>query len=169
MLDLAFGGGVALGVPARGDGLQAEVALDAAHERFLAPPVLAVAGDAAVEADAAGEDVDVLVLGVGVAGDEVLVLIEAHAVEVALADLAPLLIRQSFTKGGGQRDVQDGFAEVRPQPTDLAELGGEIAGTNASHVAIENAAVLFAQVVVQGTAEALAFDGFGDHSGSTPD
>ena len=90
--------------------LQPEVPLDLAHDAFLAPPVLAVAGNAAIEADAARHDVDVLVLGVGVAGHDVLVRVQLHARQVPLADVDPLRVSELFAGGGGQGDVQHGFA-----------------------------------------------------------
>jgi len=79
LFDLAAGGGTALGLLARGELLQAVVTLDGAHEDFLPLVVPRVADDLAGMGDAVGQDVDVLVLGVGVAGDEVLVVDEVHA------------------------------------------------------------------------------------------
>ena len=64
-----------------------------------------IADHRAAVGDAVGQDVDVLVLGVGVPGDDELVVLEAHPAQVALADLPPLLVREVFAGGGGQRDV----------------------------------------------------------------
>ena len=55
--------------------MQPVIALNVSHEGFLPLVVLAVAGHAAVKADAVGQDVDVLVLGVGVAGDDKLIFL----------------------------------------------------------------------------------------------
>lgn len=106
-------GSAAHGFPAGRDRLQAEVALDVAHERFLATPVVAVARHAAVVADAVGEQVDVLVLGVGMARQDVLVVVEAHAFQIPLADGAPLVVGELFAGSGGERDVQDGLGQAR--------------------------------------------------------
>jgi hypothetical protein len=74
-LDLALGGRFAFGLMAGGEPLQPVIPLQLAHEGFLALVVLAVAGHAAVKADAVGQDVDVFVLGVDVPGDDELVLL----------------------------------------------------------------------------------------------
>lgn len=84
---------------------QAVVFFEFPHEAFLASPVVAVADHVAVEPDAVGQDVDVFMVGVGVAGDDELVIRKAHAVEVAVTDLPPLVIGQFFAGGGGYRGV----------------------------------------------------------------
>jgi tRNA U54 and U55 pseudouridine synthase Pus10 len=93
-LDLAFCRRVPHRLMARRHPLQPEVVLDLPHDAFLAPPVLAVAGDAAVVPDAARNDVDVLVLGVGVARHDVLVRVQPHARQIPLADVSPLHVAQ---------------------------------------------------------------------------
>lgn len=163
-LDLALGGGLALGFAAGSHRLQAVVALDLAHEGFLAPVVLAVADHFAGVGDAVGEDVDVLVLGVGVAGDQVLAAGQAHAAQVAAADLDPLRIAQVFAGGGGKGDVQHGLAEGRAQPPDGAELGGELARGAPGHVGVEQVALAGLEIVFERAAKAAALDQFGDHS-----
>ena len=100
LFDLAAGGGAALGFLARGKLLQAEVALDDAHEDFLPLVVPGVADDLADMGDAIRQDVDVLVLGVGVAGDEVLVVDEVHAGQILAADGLPLRIGEVFSGSG---------------------------------------------------------------------
>ena len=112
LFDLAAGGSAPLGLDAGRELLQAEVALDGAHEDFLPLVVLGVADDLAGMGDAVGQDVDVFVLGVGVAGDEVLVLGKTHAGQILTADGLPLGIGEVFSGGGGEGDVQDGEAEV---------------------------------------------------------
>ena len=59
--------------------LQAEVAFDRAHDDFLAPVVVAVAGNAAIAADAVDQQVHVFMPGVGMAREQVLVVVQAHA------------------------------------------------------------------------------------------
>ena len=80
--------------------MQPVIPFQLAHDGFLPLVVLAVAGHAAVKADAVGQDVNVFVLGVGVAGDDKLVFFQAHAVHVALSNLAPLLICEFFAGCG---------------------------------------------------------------------
>ena len=92
LFDLAAGGGAALGLLAGSELLQAVVTLDGAHEDLLPLVVLRVADDLAGMGDAVGQDVDVLVLGVGVAGDEVLVVDQIHSRQVLAADGLPLSV-----------------------------------------------------------------------------
>jgi len=101
LLDLAAGGGAAVGVDARTELLQVEFALDRAHEDFLALVVLGITDDLACVGDSVGEDMDVLVLGVGVTGDKVLVVEELHAGQVAAADVGPLGVGEFLAGGGG--------------------------------------------------------------------
>ena len=162
-LELAFGGGVALGLYAGGHFLQAVLALDLPHQLFLAGVVVAIADDLAVVADPVGHEVDVVMLSVGVPGEDVLVLAEAHAFQVPLPDLAPFLVAELFAGRGGQGDVQHGFAEGGPEVTDRPELGGELAGGFSGHIGVKKLAFLGGEVVGQGATEARAFDGFGDH------
>jgi uncharacterized protein YgfB (UPF0149 family) len=86
---------------ARGNPLQPVISLQLAHDGFLPLVVLAVAGHAAVKADAVRQNVNVFVLGVGVPGDNKLVLLQAHAVHVAFSYLAPLLVCELFAGCGG--------------------------------------------------------------------
>jgi hypothetical protein len=101
LLDLAFGRCVPHGFAARGELLQPVIALDLAHQDFLALVVATVAGHAAVEPNAVGQDVHVLVFGVGVAGDDELVVVESHTAQILLGDLPPLLVGELFAGGGG--------------------------------------------------------------------
>jgi len=101
LFDLAAGGRAALRLDARGELLQAEVAFDRAHEHFLALVILGVADDLAGMGDPVGQDMNVLVLGVGVAGDEVLVVDQIHALQILAADALPLNVREVFSGSGG--------------------------------------------------------------------
>jgi len=134
--DLAFGGGSALGFDTGRQLLQAEFALDSAHERFLALVVLGVADHQTRIGNSVGQDVNVLVLGVGVPGNDVLVVGEFHAGQVLAADVGPFGVGELFTKSSGQGDVQDGFAEIGAEFADGAEFGGELAGGVAGHVGV---------------------------------
>jgi hypothetical protein len=100
-LDLALGRRFALGLDARGHTLQAEIPLNLSHDGFLPLVVLAVADDLARVGDSVGQDVDVLVLGVGVPGHDELVICEAHPAQIALPDGLPLLVCELFAGGGG--------------------------------------------------------------------
>lgn len=105
LFDLALRRRVTLGLDGRSHHLQLVMAFDRAHQDFMAPVIVAVACDVAVEPDAIDQQVDVLVLRVIVPRDQVLVVVQSHAMQVALADLDPLRIRQVFARSGRQRDV----------------------------------------------------------------
>jgi len=124
LFDLAAGGGTAVGLDAGSELLEMKLALDRAHEKFLALVVLGITHDLAGVSDPIGEDMDVLVLGVGVTGDEVLVVEELHAGQVAPADVCPLGVGEFLAGGGGEGDVQYGPFQIRPQLADGSELGG---------------------------------------------
>ena len=81
--------------------MQPVIPFQLAHDGFLPLVVLAVAGHAAVKADAVRQNVNVFVLGVGVPGDNELVLLQAHVLHIPLPNLAPLLITELFTRRGG--------------------------------------------------------------------
>ena len=81
--------------------MQPVIPFQLAHDGFLPLVVLAVAGHAAVKADAVRQNVNVFVLGVVVPGDDKLVFLQAHAVHVAFTNLAPLLVCELFAGGGG--------------------------------------------------------------------
>ena len=80
--------------------LQAEVAFDRAHDDFLAPVVVAVAGNAAIAADAVDQQVHVFMPGVGMAREQVLVVVQAHARQIAARDLRPLGVGQLLSRRG---------------------------------------------------------------------
>ena len=81
--------------------MQAEIPLNLSHDGFLPLVVLAVADDLAGMGDPVRQDVDVLVLGVGVPGHDELVICEAHPAQIALPDGLPLLVCEFFSGGGG--------------------------------------------------------------------
>lgn len=100
--DLVFGRCFPLGLRARRDPGQAMIPFDFPHQRFLAPVVLGVAHHCATVGDPACEYMNMLVVGIGVAGDDVLIVHEPHPPQVSLTDRPPLLVAQDFTGRGGQ-------------------------------------------------------------------
>jgi hypothetical protein len=60
--------------------------------------------------------------------------------------------------------VQNSLAEIGPELADFAEFGSEFARSFTSHIGGDDSALFFLQVVIQRTAKAFAFDGFGNHS-----
>lgn len=81
--------------------MQAVIPLDLSHDGFLPLVVLPVADHLAGVRDAVRQNVDVLVLGVGVPGDDELVIGKAHPAQIPLPDLPPLLVCELFAGGGG--------------------------------------------------------------------
>jgi hypothetical protein len=106
-LDLALGRRFAFGLVAWGDPLQPVISFQLAHDGFLPLVVLAVAAHAAVKADAVRQNVDVFVLGVGVPRHDKLIFFQAHAIEIALPNLPPLLVCELFAGCGGEGNVQN--------------------------------------------------------------
>ena len=49
------------------------------HDDFLSLVIPAVAGHAAIETNPVRQNMDMFVFGVGVPGDDVLIMVEAHA------------------------------------------------------------------------------------------
>jgi hypothetical protein len=110
MFEFALGHGAPFRFAGGPHRLQAEVTLDLPHQDFLAPIVVAVARDGAIKSYAARQQVNVFVLGVVVARDHVLVVAQAHPLQIALADLVPLFVVEMLARSGRQRHVQNGFA-----------------------------------------------------------
>lgn len=81
--------------------MQPVIPFDLSHDGFLPLVVLPVADHLAGVGDAVRQDVDVLVLGVGVPGDDELVVFEAHPAQIPLSDFPPLLVCELFAGGGG--------------------------------------------------------------------
>nr|WP_264372898.1 hypothetical protein [Janthinobacterium sp. FT14W] len=143
--------------------LQAEVAFDGAHDAFLAPVVVAVAGHAAIAADAVDQQVHVLMPGVGMARQQVLVVVQAHARQIAARDLCPLGVGQLLSRRGRQRYVQHRLAQARAQLAHGAEFLRQFARRAAGHVGVDHARLLLAQVIRQHAAKAASLDGLSDH------
>jgi hypothetical protein len=98
LLDLTFRRRFALGLDAGRYLLQPIFPLDLAHDDFLSPVVVAIASNAAIKADAVGQDMDMLMLGIDMPGYDELVFIEPHAFHVAFSYLPPLLVRDLFSR-----------------------------------------------------------------------
>ena len=75
--------------------MQAEIPLNLSDDRFLPLVVLAIADDFAAVGDSVGQNVDVLMLGVGVPGHHKLVICKAHAAQIALCDGYILMAHQA--------------------------------------------------------------------------
>ena len=102
--------------------MQPVIPLKLTHYGLLPLVVLAVAGHAAVKADAVCKDVDVFVLGVGVPSHQKLIFFEAHCVHITLPDFPPLVVGELFAGGCGQGNMQNRLAQTRAQLANLAEL-----------------------------------------------
>ena len=126
-LELAFGRGVALGGLAR-HFLEAVVPLDLPHQGVHPLVVVAIADDLAL-----AKSIRLATMwmwscvGVGVPGEDVLILIQVHSCPELLPDLAPLLVAELFAGRGREGDVQHGFSDAGPQIPDRLELGREFA------------------------------------------
>ena len=103
-LELAFGRGVALGGLAR-HFLEAVVPLDLPHQGVHPLVVVAIADDLALAVDPVGHEVDVVMRGVGVPGEDVLVVVQVHPGPELLPDVAPLLVAELFAGRGREGDV----------------------------------------------------------------
>lgn len=84
MFEFALGGGAPLCLQRRQYRLQAELALDLAHQHFLAPVLVAVTRDGAIELDPVGQQVNVFVLGVVVPRNDVLVTSVTSRIQIKL-------------------------------------------------------------------------------------
>ncbi len=130
-------------------------------EDLLATTVVVRVGDSAtVGADARRDDMDVVVLGVAMAHHDERRAPVAKVFEVALRNVAPLRVAQLFAPGGsvrqGERGMEDGARQSRPQLSPLAELLREGARVLAVHVAAHELRRLrAAEDVVEDTAKAL--------------
>src|ERR1035437_1038608 len=60
--------------------------------------------------------------------------------------------------------MQNGFVQVGPQFANFAKLCGEFSRAFTGHVFVNDAALLFCEVVFQRPTKALSLDGLGDHS-----
>ena len=121
------------------------------------------AGDVAVVPDATNQQVDLFVVGVVVPRNQVFVVAESHPMQVSLADLGTLRIRQVLARGRQQRDMQLRLAKLRPNLVDLPEFLGQLARIGAFHIRLEQPALLLGQVVFELAAETLPLNGLCDH------
>jgi hypothetical protein len=143
---------------------QAVVDLDASLDGHEAADVEAVVDDAAEVVDGAGDDVEVLALGVvRVEIEDVGGVGVAEAGEDALGDAAPLGVGEALVVGEAKGDVADGALEGGAEGADGGELAGELARGGALHVAAEEAGAGLAGDVVEEAAEAAALEDFSDH------
>jgi hypothetical protein len=136
-----------------------------ANQLFTAGVVPGVAdGGAVADADAAGDDMDMVVVFVAMAIDHILAVLEAHAVDVVGGDGVPALGVELFVFGQGQGGVVNGFGELGIEGAGHAEFGGEGAGGLPDHVAADELGLFFVMQVVEDAAKGLTFDLFADHA-----
>ena len=128
---------------------QAERQRDLARDRFLAPVLVRVADDATSAGDAVGQDMNVLVGRVGMAGDDILVVGEFHAGQETSTDGPPLAVIERLSGPDRQRNVHGGLADAGPESANRAELPGQLFGVGARHVGVDQAGSRLAQVVVE--------------------
>jgi hypothetical protein len=139
-------------------------------ENLLATTVVVRVGDGApVGADARRDDVDVVVLGVAMPHHDERRAPVAEVFEVALGNVAPLRVAQLLAPGRsvrqGQRGMEHGARQSRPQLSPLAELLSEGARVLAVHVAAHELRRLrAAEDVVEDAAEALPLVNALDHA-----
>jgi hypothetical protein len=116
----------AVGVPARRHAREAEVTLDAANRQLAPAVVVALRYHRAVEPNARGQDMNVVMLRVAMPDDDELRPAKPHLTGVARGDGVPLLVTQRLARRERQARVVDGALQLRPELTHLAELGGEV-------------------------------------------
>jgi len=122
---------------------QAVVPLQLMHDPIAAPAIVAVAHGAAVEVDARGDDVDVIL---GMAYDDIGHVDEAHPGQIVPREGAPALLGQPLPLRQPQRAVIDHAPHLRVQGAQSAELGGERAGGRAGHVGVHDVRVAVANL-----------------------
>jgi hypothetical protein len=101
ILDLPFGGSLAVGVLAGWFSKETIIPFQHPHQGFLPFPILAVAHHVASEGNPVRQNVDVFVFGVRVAGNDILIVGKAHALQIPSGNLAPLAISQMFMSMDG--------------------------------------------------------------------
>ncbi len=106
--------------PLRVDGVAQTVPpLHLMHDPIATPTVVAVADGAAVEVDARGDDVDVIL---GVLDHDIGHVSEAHPLQIGAADLAPSLLCHALALRHTQRAMVDSPADVGVQRAHQPEL-----------------------------------------------
>ena len=88
-----------------------------------------------------------VVRGVGVPGEDVLVVVQVHPGPELLPDVAPLLVAELVAGRGREGDVQHGFSDAGPQIPDRLELGREFSGRFSGHIGVKKRAFLGIEVV----------------------
>jgi len=111
-------------------------AFEVVDHGVAAPAVVAIAHDAAVVADARGDDMHVMV---GVRHHHVARIGEAHPAQIIVTDPCPLVVGQPLVFGQAQGAVVDGALQARTQRPCLAELAGQGARPLADHIAVHDA------------------------------
>jgi len=119
-------------------------AFEVVDHSVTAPAVVAIAHDAAIIADARGDDMHVMV---GVRHHHVACIGEAHPAQIIATDLCPLVVGQPLVLGQAQRAVVDGALQAGAQRPCLAELAGQGARPLAHHVAVHDARRIVAKLL----------------------
>ncbi len=109
-----------------------------------APAVVAIAHDAAVIADARGDDMHVMV---GVRHHHVARIGEAHPLQIIATDLCPLVVGEPLVFGQAQGAMVDGALQAGAQRPCLAELAGQGARSLTDHVAVYDARRIVAKLL----------------------
>jgi hypothetical protein len=140
---------------------------------LLAPLVIvALAHVLAIEPDAGSDNVNMVVRGVGVPYCDVLGVLEAHLLGIALSYLPPLIVVQALAWGQGKAYMVDGSVELRPELSALGKFGEKFSCVLSQHVAADDLGAVLTQNVVEAAPEASALGLIGDHSlspsGSVP-
>jgi len=128
-------------------------------------PVLPVGDDGAVVTDPRRDDVDVVVLTVGVPDKDIGSVVVAERREVAACDFVPLVVREGFAGAKGEDGVEDRLPE--PVAGDLAHLVGDL---RRALVRAEGAAdqkpLVWVEDVAKGTLEVAPLDDLVDQETS---
>jgi len=119
-------------------------AFEAVDHGVTAPAVVAIAHDAAVVADARGDDMHVMV---GVRHHHVARIGEAHPAQIIATDLCPLVVGQPLVFGQAQGAVVDSSLQAGAQRPRLAELAGQGARSLTDHVAVHDARRIMAKLL----------------------
>lgn len=134
-----------------------------AHHGLLALVVPAVRDHFAGHADAVGQNVDVLVLGVSVATYDILAVVVAHALQVGMSSPAPLFVCKRLPWWQADADVTYRLCQIWPQGPHLSELTCQGARIASGHIRFQQVALALAQVVIQGSPEATALNQLRNH------
>ncbi len=113
------------------------------HDPIATPAVVAVADGAAVEVDARGDDVDVIL---GMLDHDIGHVSESHPLQIGAADLAPSLLCHALALRQTQRAMVDSPADVGVQHAHQPELGRERARRFPDHVRAHDARVVVSQL-----------------------